>query len=199
MSPNKDITSEILNSFKIIQIFCNQIVLNGNTKGVFSAATLQGKKALPDGQNQVQNQNNGQKYQKYFKGHSRYTFEKCYYLNKDLRPKKQKISFRKAKGMMKGLQQDKALQDKYKNAYKEIEVFLSKQKKKDNKDNKDSKPQENKTSREQLKPVIGLACVGTASATQKGSFSAFNYPLASSFILDCNLPIYICNNINYFN
>ena len=55
MSLDKDITSEILDGFKIVQIFRNQIVLNGNTKGAFSAATLQGEEAPPDGQNQVQN------------------------------------------------------------------------------------------------------------------------------------------------
>src|SRR5947207_7904714 len=110
MSPDKDITSEIPDGFKIVQIFRNQIVLNGNTKGAFSAATLQGEEAPPD----------GQKRQKCFEGHGRHTFEKCYYLNKDRRPEGWKMSLEKTKGVIKGLQQDKALRDKYKDAYKEI-------------------------------------------------------------------------------
>ena len=102
----------------------------------------------------------------------------------------------KAKIMIQGLQQNKTLRDRYKDAYKEIEAFLQEQKKKDN---KDSKPQEDKTSGEQPKPIIGSACVGIASASLEGSFSAFSYPLASSFILDCGSPIHICNDINRFD
>src|SRR5947207_7290969 len=77
------------------------------------------------------------------------------------------------------------------------------QKKKDNKDSKDSKdskPQEDKTSGEQPKPVVGSACVGTVSyATQEGSFSASSYPLANSFILDCGSPVHICNDLDRFD
>ena len=46
----------------------------------------------------------------------------------------------KAKLIIQGLQQDKALRDKYKDGYKEIETFLREQKK------KDGKPQAEKTS-----------------------------------------------------
>jgi hypothetical protein len=95
---------------------------------------------------------------------------------------------------MRGLQQNKAVRDKYKDAYKEIEAFLKEQKK------KDGKPQEEKTSREQPKAVIGSASVGTASfATQDTSFSASSYPLANSFILDCGSPVHICNDIDRFD
>jgi len=107
------------------------------------------------------------------------------------------MSLEKAKGVMKGLQQDKALRDKYKDAYKETEAFLQEQKKKDN---KDSKPQEDKTSGKQPKPIVGSACVGIASpATQEGSFSASSYPLANSFILDCGSPVHICNDLDRFD
>jgi len=105
-----------------------------------------------------------------------------------------------ARIVMKGLQQDKNLRDKYKDAYKEIEAFLKEQNKKDNKDNKDNKPQEDKTSGEQPKPVVGSACVGTASsATQEGPFSASSYPLINSFILDCGSPVHICNDLDRFD
>ena len=98
----------------------------------------------------------------------------------------------RAKIVMKGLQQNKELRDKYKDTYKEIEAFLKKK--------KDGKPQEEKTSGEQPKAVVGSASVGTASfATQDSSFSASSYPLVNSFILDCGSPIYICNNINRFD
>ena len=105
-----------------------------------------------------------------------------------------------AKIVMEGLQQNKKLRDRYKDAHKEIEAFL-KEKEQQKKDNKDSsKPQEDKTSGEQPKPVVGSACVGTASATQEGSFSASSsYPLTNSFILDCGSPVHICNDFDRFN
>ncbi len=107
------------------------------------------------------------------------------------------MSLGRAKIMMQGLQQNKALRDKYKDAYKEIEAFLKEQKKKDN------KPQEEKTSGEQPKAVVGSASVGVGRrasfATRDGSFSASSYPLVNSFILDCGSPIHICNNLDRFD
>ena len=193
MSPEEeDITPKIPDGFRIAQIFRNQTNLGSNTKGTFSAATLQGEEAPSDGQNQGQDQNSGQKRQKCFDGHGKHTPEQCYYLNKHLRPEGWKMSPGKAKLIIQGLQQDKALRDKYKDGYKEIEAFLREQKK------KDGKPQAEKTSEEQSKPVIGSACVGTVSSATS-SFSTSSYPLASSFILDCGSPIHICNNLDRFD
>jgi hypothetical protein len=90
----------------------------------------------------------------------------------------------RARLMMQGLQQNKAIREKYKEAYKEIENFL----------------REAKTSEEQPKAVIGSASIGidkwASFATQDISFSASSYPLANSFILDCGSPVHICNDIN---
>jgi hypothetical protein len=42
--------------------------------------------------------------------------------------------------------------------------------------------------------------VGIASVViQDISFSASNYPLTNSFILDCGSPVYIYNNLNRFD
>jgi hypothetical protein len=59
MSPTADLTLEIPDGFQIAKIFRNQVNLGGNTKGTFSAATLQGEEAPADGQNQGQNQEQG--------------------------------------------------------------------------------------------------------------------------------------------
>ena len=108
-----------------------------------------------------------------------------------MRPKQAQI-------VIKGLQQDKTLKDKYKNAYKEIEAFLKKKEQKNN--NKNSKPQEDKTSGEQPKPIISLVYIKIVlSTTQKGSFSVFSYSLINSFILDCSSPVYICNDLDRFD
>jgi len=94
------------------------------------------------------------------------------------------MSPRRAKLMMKGLKQNKELRDRYKDAYKEIESFLKEQQKKDGKQQKEKTP-------EQPKAVIGSASVA--------SFSASSYPLANSFILDCGLPLHICNDLDRFD
>jgi hypothetical protein len=57
---------------------------------------------------------------------------------------------------MQDLQRNKALRDRYKDAYKEIETFLKEQR-------KDGKQQEEKTSGEQPKVVKGSTSVKTAS------------------------------------
>ena len=89
--------------------------------------------------------------------------------------------------MMTGLQQNKDIQERYKNAYKEIKSFLKDQKKKDS----NGEQQEEKTS-EKPKAVIGSASVAT-------SFSASSYPLANSFILDCSSLLHIYNDLSHFN
>src|SRR5438045_1589890 len=114
------------------------------------------------------------------------------------------MRLRQAQIVMKGLQQDKNLRDKYKDTHKEIEAFLKEQQKKkdnkDSKDSKDSKPQKNKISGEQLKPIISSAYIRIVSyATQERSFSASSYPLANSFILDYGSPVHICNNLDRFD
>ena len=81
MSPKADLTKEIPDGLEIAKIFRNQVNLSSNTKGAFSAATLQGEEAPTDGQNQ------GQRQKKYFEGHNNHILEQCFYLNKDLRPK----------------------------------------------------------------------------------------------------------------
>jgi hypothetical protein len=191
LDPKADLKKEIPDGFQIAQLFRNQINL-GNTKATFSAAILQGEAApSTDGQNQ-----SGQKRQKCFDEHGRHTIERCYYLNKDLRPEGWQMSLERAKIMIQGLQRNKELRDRYKDAYKEIEAFLKDHKKKDG---KDSKPQDEKTSGEQPKAVIGSASVGIASFATQGSFSASSYPLANSFILDCGSPLHICNDLNRFD
>ena len=100
--------------------------------------------------------------------------------------------------MMKTFEQNKELQNKYKDAYREVESFLKELKKKYEKDNK--QPDDKTTSGEQPKAVIGSALVGIVLfATQNGSFSASSYPLVNSFILDCGSPVYICNNLDRFD
>ena len=79
MAPKADLTREIPDGFQIAKIFRNQVNLD-NTKGAFSAATLQGEEAPSE------NQNQSQKRQKCFDGYGKHTLEQCFYLNKDLRP-----------------------------------------------------------------------------------------------------------------
>ena len=70
----------------------------------------------------------------------------------------------------------------------------------DKKDSKEGKQQEEKTTEDKPKAVIGSASVGIASfATQDTSFSISSYPLANSFILDCGSPIHICNDFSRFD
>jgi hypothetical protein len=184
MTPAANLVQEIPDGFQIAKIFRNQVNLGSNTKGAFSAATLQGEEAPTD----------GQKRQRCVDGYGKHTPEQCHYLNKDLRPEGWKMSLGRAKLVIKGLKKNKELRDRYKDAYKEIESFLKEKEQK-----KDGKQQEEKTS-EQPKEVIGSASVGTASfATQDGSFSASNYPLVNSFILDCGSPIHICNDFSRFD
>src|SRR5271170_2247974 len=147
MSPTDDLTKKIPNGFQIAQIFRNQINLIA-TKAAFSAATLQGEEAPPEDQNQ------GQRPQKCFDGYGKHTVDRCPYLNKDLRQEGWQMSSIRAKLVRQGLLQNKALRDKYKNAYKEIENFLKEQKK------KDSQSQEEKTTENQSKTVIGSAAIG---------------------------------------
>jgi len=196
MSPTANLAQEIPDGFQIAKIFRNQVNLS-NTKGAFSAATLQGEEAPPDGQTQAQNQGQGQRRQRCFEGCGRHTIERCFYLNKDIRSEGWKMGSGRAKIVMKGLQQNKELRDRYKDAYKEIEAFLKDQ---NDQKKKEGKPQDEKTSGEQQKAVIGSAAVGTASfATQDTSFSKSSYSLANSFILDCGSPIHICNDLNRFD
>ena len=197
MSPTADLKKEIPDGFQIAQMFRNHVNL-GNTKAAFAAAaTLQGETAPSDSQNQDQS-GQSQKRQKCFDiRFGRHSIERCYYLNKDLRPEGWQMSLERAKLMMQGLQRNKELRDKYKDAYKEIEAFLKDHKKKDE---KDSKPQAEKTTEDKPKTVIGSASVGIASfATQDTSFSTSSYPLSNSFILDCGFPVYICNDLNRFD
>src|SRR2546421_2659548 len=83
LNPKADLKKEIPDRFQIAKIFRNQVNLGSNTKGAFSAATLQGNEAPSDGQNQDQS---GQKRRKCFDGRGRHSLERCFYLNKDLRP-----------------------------------------------------------------------------------------------------------------
>ena len=103
MSPKADLKQEIPDGFQVAKIFRNQVNFS-NTKGVFSAATLQGEEAPADGQNQGQNQEQGQRRQKCFDGRGRHTFDRCYYLNKDLRPEGWQMNPGGAKVVMQGLQ-----------------------------------------------------------------------------------------------
>ena len=100
MSPTADLTQEIPDGFQIAKIFKNQVNLGSNTKGAFSAATLQGEEAPTDGQSQ----GHGQRRQKCIDGYGKHTLDQYHYLNKDLRPEGWKMSPGRAKLMMKGLQ-----------------------------------------------------------------------------------------------
>src|SRR2546421_7678538 len=80
-----------------------------------------------------QDHNRRQRPQKCFNSYSKYTLDQSFYLNKNLPPEGWKMSSGRAKIVIKGLQQNKELRDRYKDAYKEIESFLKDQKKKDDK------------------------------------------------------------------
>ena len=102
----------------------------------------------------------------------------------------------KAKLVIKSLKQNKNLQERYRDAYKELKAFLKDQKKKNN---KDSKPQEEKTTGEQPKAIIGSALVRIALFAINTFFSTSSYLLVNSFILNCSFLIYICNNFSHFD
>ena len=123
MSPTADLKQEIPDGFQIAKIFRNQVNLGSNTKGAFSAATLQGNEVPSDGQNQDQS---GRKRRKCFDGRGRHTLERCFYLNKDLRPDGWQMYPEGAKIVLTGLQQNKNIRERYKNAYvSQIRQILS--------------------------------------------------------------------------
>ena len=136
ISLDEDITNKIPDGFKIAQIFRNQLNL-GTTKAAFAAAaTLQGEEAPPDDQNQNNHGQNSNRGQKCSESIGKHTVNQCYILNKHLRPKGWKLGAKRAKGMMKTFEQNKELQNKYKDAYREVESFLKELKKKNEKDSK---------------------------------------------------------------
>ncbi len=100
------------------------------------------------------------------------------------------MNLKEVKIIMQSLQQNKAIQNKYKDVYKKIKSFLKKQKKKDN------KQQKNKIFNKQLKTVIESAFV---KINKWVLFSAFSYSLVNNFILNYDLFFYICNDFNRFN
>ena len=69
MSPKADLTKEMPDGFQIAQMFRNHVNLGSNTKGAFSAVTLQGEEAPADNQDQ----NRGQRRQKCFDGYGKHT------------------------------------------------------------------------------------------------------------------------------
>ena len=80
MYPDKNLTTEIPNGFKIAEIFRNQINVNRDAKAAFSTATLQGQEAPSQG-----NQDKTMEKQICFEGYGKYTLDYYFYLNKDLR------------------------------------------------------------------------------------------------------------------
>ena len=80
MTPTADLKKEIRDGFQIAQMFRNHVNLSYNTKGAFTATTLQGEEALADSQSS----NRGQKC---VSGYGKYPVDQYYILNKHLRPK----------------------------------------------------------------------------------------------------------------
>jgi hypothetical protein len=120
MYPSEDLAAKIPDGFKIAQIFRNQMNLVTNTTAAFSTATLQGEEA-PKPKDQKDQQ-------LCFEGFGRHMLDKCYYLRKDLRPEGWKMEVGKVKRMLQGLKKSQDLQERHKEAIKEMEDFLESKK-----------------------------------------------------------------------
>jgi len=125
MNPDEDLTAKIPDGFKIAQIFRNQINVRDNrdATAAFSAATLQGQEAPSQGKTEEK--------QMCFEGYGGHTLDRCFYLNKDRRPDRWTMRIGAVKQLLKGLKKSQDLQERHRDAIKEMEDFLDESKKKE--------------------------------------------------------------------
>jgi hypothetical protein len=122
MHPNEDLTTKVPDGFKIAQIFRNQInLVNRDTTAAFLTATLQGKEA----------ESQGKRDQICFEGYGKHTLDRCFYLQKDLRPEGWTMRIGAVKQLLEGLKKSLDLQERHQEAIKEMMNFLDESKKKD--------------------------------------------------------------------
>ena len=123
MYPDEDLKTKIPDGFKIAQIFRNQINVNDNrdATAAFSTATLQGKEAPSQG-------DKTETKQMCFEGYGGHTLDRCFYLNKDLRPDGWKMETGKVRRMLGDLKKRPDLQERYQEAIKEMGDFLDESK-----------------------------------------------------------------------
>jgi hypothetical protein len=126
MYSDEDLTTKILDGFKIAQIFWNQININRDVKTAFLTITLQGKEASSQG-----NQDKTDSKQLCFEGYGKHTLDRCFYLNKDLRPDGWTMRIGSVKQLLKSLKKSLDLQERHRDAIKEMEEFWDDLKKKD--------------------------------------------------------------------
>jgi len=123
MYPDEDLTAKIPDGFKIAQIFRNQINVNRDATAAFSAATLQGQEAPSQGTTTEK--------QICFEGFGKHTLDRCFYLNKELRPEGWTMRIGAVKKLLEGLKRSPDLQERHQDAIKEMNEFLDESKKKD--------------------------------------------------------------------
>ena len=121
--PDKNLTTEIPNGFKIAEIFRNQINVNRDAMVAFSTATLQGKEAPSQGKTEQK--------QMCFEGYGKHPLDRCFYLNKDRRPEGWTMRIGAVKQLLEGLKKSLDLQERHRDAIKEMDEFLDESKKKD--------------------------------------------------------------------
>lgn len=121
MHPDEDLKTKVPDGFKIAQIFRNQINVNRDATAAFSTATLQGKEAESQGKTEQK--------QMCFEGYGKHTLDRCFYLRKDLRPEGWTMRIGAVKQLLEGLKKSLDLQERHREAIKEMENFLDESKK----------------------------------------------------------------------
>jgi len=126
MYPDEDLKTKVPDGFKIAQIFRNQINVNRDATAAFSTATrqgptLQGKEAESQGTTK----------QMCFEGYGKHPLDRCFYLNKDRRPDGWTMRIGAVKQLLEGLKKSPDLQERHRDAIKEMDEFLDESKKKD--------------------------------------------------------------------
>lgn len=123
MYPGEDLKAKIPDGFKIAQIFRNQINVSRDATAAFSTATLQGKEAPSQGKTTEK--------QMCFEGYGKHPLDRCFYLNKDRRPDGWTMRIGAVKQLLEGLKRSLDLQERHRDAIKEMEEFLDESEKKD--------------------------------------------------------------------
>lgn len=126
MYPDEDLKTKVPDGFKIAQIFRNQINVNRDATAAFSTATrqgptLQGKEAESQGKIEQK--------QMCFEGYGKHLLDRCFYLQKDLRPDGWIMKTGAVKLMLEGLKERPDLQERHQETIKEMEDFLDESKK----------------------------------------------------------------------
>ena len=123
MYPDEDLKTKVPDGFKIAQIFRNQINVNRDATAAFSTATLQGK--------EVPSQGKTEQKQMCFEGYGKHPLDRCFYLRKELRPDGWTMRIGAVKQLLEGLRKSPDLQERHRDAIKEMDEFLDESKKKD--------------------------------------------------------------------